>query len=98
MIGGIVVETVIVGDRVWINCEEERSSSQCAIYVKNTAKARCVSPGDTVWWQGVRALWTPHFNRGKTCDHTHHYSCKRVGKDYDIELERIGFSGVPKPS
>ena len=97
MVGGTVIETVELADRVWVNCQEDTSSSVCAIYVERTPKSRSISEGDSVWWQGQWALWTPSFNRTPTCDHTHHYSCKRVGIDYDIRLKRIGFSGVKRP-
>lgn len=89
MIGGTVVETIVLPDKVWINCEENDSTSQCAIYVKRTDKARSISPGDSVWWQSGWAFWTPYFR----CDRTG----GKVGKDYDIALERIGFSGVKRP-
>lgn len=95
MVGGKVIETIALKDRVWINCRDRNDT--CAIYVRKTAKARAVSEGDTVWWQGGWALWTPACNKKKTCNHTHHYSCSRAGVDYDIKLERIGFSGVSRP-
>lgn len=98
MIGGTVIETIELEDRVWINCQDDNyPSDRCAIYVEKDSKARCVSEGDSVWWQSDRAMWTPACNRGKTCDHRHHYSCSRVGVDYDIRLKRIGFSGVSRP-
>ncbi len=97
MIGGTVVKVKVLKDRVWVNCEEDNSTSQCAIYVEKNPKSLCIEPGDSVWWQGGFAMWTPYFNRKKTCDHQHHYSCARVGKDYDIRIPRIGFSGVKEP-
>jgi hypothetical protein len=48
MVGGEVVETIVLDDKVWINCIDD-SNSTCAIYVENTAKARAVSIGDKVW-------------------------------------------------
>lgn len=36
MIGGTVIETIILDDRVWINCEERQSTTTCAIYVKRS--------------------------------------------------------------
>jgi len=89
MIGGIVTETVVLRDRVWVNCTEEHSSSStCAIYVENTPKARCVSPGDKLWWQGSRAMWTPSFYQQGT---------GKQGHQWDIVLKRIGYSGVKRP-
>lgn len=86
MIGGTVIETVDAGDRIWINCREE--TSECAIYVERDAKARTVAEGDTVWWQGKEAMWTPkdfHPNG-------------RSGIDFDIRLKRIGCSGAQRPA
>lgn len=87
MIGGTVIETVETPDKIWINCREERSGDECAIYVEKDARARTVAEGDSVWWQGRQAMWTPkgfHPN-GKS------------GIDYDIRLKRIGFSGARRP-
>jgi len=97
VIGGTVIETIVLPDRVWINTQEPPRARTCAIYVANTAKARCVSEGDQIWWQGQWALWTPACNRKPACGHKHHYSCSRAGVDYDIRLERIGYSGVSRP-
>lgn len=89
MIGGTVVKTKVLKDRVWINCEEDNSTSQCAIYVEKNPKSLCIEPGDSVWWQGGYALWTPYFNRNKPAG--------KGGKDYDIRIPKIGFSGVAEP-
>jgi hypothetical protein len=96
MIGGTVVETIIVPPqietdtetvefgrereaRVWINvCEHGR---ECAVFVADTPEARSVSPGDTLWWQGREAFWTP-----------------RTKAFSDRALRRIGFSGVSRPA
>lgn len=91
MVGGKVIETLVVRDRVWINCQEYLQTEDrllrgtCAIYVENTPQARSVSDGDIVWWQGNRAMWTAKDKAGKT-----------VGKP-DTVLMRIGFSGVSRP-
>lgn len=44
--------------RVWINCRDDHGD-ECAIYVARTPEARSVSEGDSVWWQGTGAFWTP---------------------------------------
>lgn len=90
MIGGTVVETVVLPDKVWVNCRERNSSSTCAIYVEKTPKSRTIGEGDIVWWQGSWAMWTPEFNRGK--------NGLRCGKDFDIRLNRIGYSGAKRPA
>jgi hypothetical protein len=69
-VGGTVVEIIDLPDRVWVNTDEARSydaeggrviipSRECAIYVERTPEARSISEGDSVWWQGEWAMWTP---------------------------------------
>ncbi len=74
MVGGTVFETITVEDkgRVWINCEDK--GDKCAIYVEDTAAARCVEPGDSIWWQGEWALWSP-----RSCAFRD-YKLKRIGE------------------
>jgi hypothetical protein len=86
MIGGVVIETIALPDRIWINCEEEISNSRCAIYVKRTTKSEQVTSADSIWWQGAWAMWTPFASPRTKC-----------GSDCDIKLERLGFSGVTRP-
>lgn len=91
MIGGKVVETKVLPEKVWINCQEYLETQDqlldnfCAVYVENTPKARSISEGDIVWWQNDKAMWTAKDKYGKT-----------IGKP-DIILKRIGFSGVKRP-
>jgi len=91
MIGGIVVETIVLSDCVWVNCVDanERRNNKCAIYVERSRTSEAIKPGDSLWWQGGRAMWTPYENRGKPDN--------KAGKDYDIQLRKIGFSGVSRP-
>ena len=98
MIGGTVIKVIDCGDKIWINCEEDCSSSQCAIYVEKTAKSRCIQNGDSIWWQGGFAMWTPYFNRGNDPDKPGYVEGRKSGKDYDIRIKRIGFSGVSQPA
>ena len=84
--GGTVIETIILPDKVWINTKEKPEyRSDCAIYVENTPEARCVSEGDSVWWQGAFAYWTAKNQQGH-----------RVGS-VEVKLKRRGFSGVSRP-
>jgi hypothetical protein len=96
MIGGTVTETVIVGDRLWVGCEEDTSTSKCGIYVERNQKSERIKPGDCIWWQGGFAMWTPYDNRGKSQEEAQSLGFK-CGKDYDIKIPRIGFSGVSRP-
>ena len=86
-VGGIVIETIDTGSRVWINTKEKAEChSECAIYVERSPASLCVQNGDIVWWQGSDAMWTPKNAQGKT------YSKS------DLRLKRIGFSGVKRPT
>ena len=84
-VGGKVIETIDTGSRVWINTEEVLNGQTCAIYVERTPAALSVSPGDSVWWQGSWAMWTPKDKHG------------RAYSKADMHLARIGFSGVSRP-
>jgi hypothetical protein len=96
-VGGTVIETVVLPDKVWINTRERLSyRSTCAIYVKRTARSRTVSEGDCVWWQGSQAFWTPAMNRLPEAESNRRGN--RQGKDFEIVLERVGGSGVARPT
>lgn len=93
MIGGVVIETLVVDStRVWINTQDYNHTERrflrgtCAIYVENTPESRAVSEGDLLWWQGGFAYWTPKRKQdGKT-----------VGP-IEVRLKRRGYSGVKRP-
>ena len=91
MIGGIVIETIVLSDTIWVNCVDacERCNDQCAIYVERNQNAERMKPGDSLWWQGGSAMWTPYENRGRPDN--------KAGKDYDIRIPRRGCSGVSRP-
>lgn len=62
MIGGTVITTIENGTRIYINVREnvKRGRAQtCAIYVERNRDSEQIRPGDTIWWQGKRAMWTP---------------------------------------
>jgi hypothetical protein len=60
MVGGIVIETLDTGDRLWINVRVSGPGyAECAIYVERTDASRSVSVGDRVRWEAGRAYWTP---------------------------------------
>ena len=60
-VGGKVVETIDCGDKVWVSTSEPAHpyDEPTAIYVERTAAARAISLGDSLWWQGQDAMWTP---------------------------------------
>jgi hypothetical protein len=60
-VGGYVVETRVCADRVFIATKERTypKDEPVCIYVELTPEARAISDGDSVWWQGGTAFWTP---------------------------------------
>jgi hypothetical protein len=82
MVGGVVIETIVLPEKVWVNCREKpRRGRKCAIYVERTPESRSISEGDSLWWQGEWAMWTPK---------NHAFE--------DKKLRRVGFSGVNRPN
>jgi len=98
MIGGTVIETIKLPDRIWINCVEDNSESKCAIYVERNEKSETIKPSDCLWWQGANAMWTPYEKRGNSPSKPNFIKGRICGKDYDIKIPRIGCSGVSRPS
>lgn len=86
-VGGKVVETIVLADKVWVNTRERQSGDECAIYVERTPESRTISNGDSLWWQGRNAYWTPRSG-----------SMKRNPPFTDRKIARIGCSGVSRPS
>lgn len=84
MVGGTVIETIVLDDVVWVDCAGYEASGEggqtCAITVENTAAARCISAEDSIWWHGTTCYWTP---------------ATRAFKDH--RLRKVGYSGVPHP-
>lgn len=88
MIGGIVTETIILPEKVWVEVVErhEACNDKRCLYVEHNPDSARIKPGDSLWWQGKVALWTRYGTKGGKC-----------GVDYDIQIPRIGFSGVARP-
>jgi 8-oxo-dGTP pyrophosphatase MutT (NUDIX family)/GNAT superfamily N-acetyltransferase/proteasome lid subunit RPN8/RPN11 len=87
-VGGVVVELTVDpknDEKLWVNTSERGSKDTCAIYVENNSIAKQIKVGDSLWWQGQFAMWTPSEVR------------ESDEGDSDIEIPRIGFSGVSKP-
>lgn len=84
--GGRVIETIDVGDYVWINTQEKYpSTSTCALYVERTPQALSVSEGDILWWKEGTAYWTPKDKFDRSYAQT------------DIKLTMFGNPGVERP-
>lgn len=79
MVGGKVIETLEYernGERrVWINVRGigSEKNNTSAISVEDSPAARCVEIGDSLWWQGQHAFWTP---RGR---YFSDYKLRRMG-------------------
>jgi len=94
MVGGIVIEaseSKLRPELIFIDCRGtggERSST-CGIYVEKNAASLQIEVGDSVWWQGRKAYWTPRLSGNEP----------RGPKDVarDIPIPRIGYSGVKHP-
>ena len=80
------METIVLSNRVWLNCRDERSDETCAVYVVLTDAARCVSERDTLRWNETHALWTARERIGG----------RVIGKA-DIPLRLIGGAGAKRP-
>lgn len=92
MVGGEVVETIRVDSsppKIWVNAQHRKD--QCAIYVVHNRTSDQIRPGDSIWWQGRHAMWTPQENRDRP------EASQVCGVDYDIQIKRIGYSGVSRP-
>lgn len=101
MVGGTVIETLDAPAdstrpaRIWINVQDVPRKETCGIYVEATPEARCVSEGDSVWWQGSVAYWCPKQNRLSSDESKRRGH--RCGVHYDIKLVRRGYSGAKGP-
>src|SRR5690349_15503785 len=91
-VGGTVIDVEIAPDRVWVNTRRgaylgdtgrwvRAERTTCAVFVERDARSEMIEPGDSLWWQGSWAMWTP-----------------KAGGQSEIRLNRIGASGVPRPS
>ncbi len=97
MVGGRVIEVAEVPGRpevLFVDCAERahgrRRCDTCAIYVERNPTSLQIEIGDSLWWQGRLAYWTPQQNRGR--------DRAKSGVDYDIAIPRVGYSGVQHPS
>ncbi len=92
-VGGKIIDVYREKEhRTFVNTWD--GSSQCSIYCDDLGNDLKIT--DSFWWQGNICFWTPKKNNVKTCNHKYHYSCNKVGIDYDIQLPKLGFSFPPK--
>lgn len=88
MTGGIVTETIDVPAtakmpaRVWICIKEDKPGGDLkAIYLEQTAAARCIQPEDSVYWTEQVAYWSPR---------------SRAFRDYQLNRVGTGAAKRPK--
>lgn len=86
MVGGKVIEVCDVPEmpeRLFVDVADRPYGKveTCAIYVENNETSMSIAIGDSLWWQGRTAYWTPQ-------DHM---------QGTDIPIRRIGYSGVKHP-
>lgn len=90
MVGGTVIEVIsnieTKPDAVWVNAKDMAHGDECAIYVEKNETSLQINVGDSIWWQGGYAMWTPR-----------EVVESGIGKG-DIQIPRIGFSGVSRPA
>lgn len=82
MVGGKVIETIALPDRIWVNVIDwDVSQDQTTgIYLQRNRTSERVKPNDSIWWQSDSAYWTP-----------------KDRKEQGVKIGRIGPSGTMKP-
>ena len=86
-VGGRVVEVVPVSpSKWWVNTDDNDRRDQGSLphlcAVYVDPQGHVIAPGDSLWWQGGKCYWTP---------------MDRPFGAFDIELPKIGYSGVQRP-
>lgn len=59
MVGGIVVDVIWHDDRIVVDCADCVNSGRGAISLVRNADSEAICWGDSLWWQGRTAYWTP---------------------------------------
>lgn len=95
MVGGKAIEVADVKERpgvIFVDVADRgggRRTDTCAIYVERNSNSEKIEIGDSLWWQGGWAMWTPA---------TYRQGSGKCGVDYDIKIPRVGFSGIKHPT
>ncbi len=91
MVGGKVIEVAEIAGRpevIYVDCRDHNDT--CAVLVERNANSERIEIGDSLWWQCGNAYWTPLANKGKPGN--------KCGRDFDIKIPKIGYSGSLHPS
>lgn len=82
-VGGKVVDVVPVSPaKWWVNTDDSKTGTPNLCAVFVDPQGHVIAPGDSLWWQGGKCYWTP---------------IDRPFGASDIELPKIGYSGVARP-
>lgn len=90
MVGGKIIGITRKPDGLTtVNVQDRRCRDRCGIVVREVRKDNgrpvSLSLGDSIWWHGRDAMWTPRsMPRPLAPD--------RCSKDWDIHLPREGYS------
>ena len=94
MVGGKVIGITRAADRTHVNVQDRNYRDTCCIYIEEKRRSDDtpvqIEVGDSLWWQGRDAMWTPAANR-VSCEAGEKLGHK-CGVHYDIRLPRIGYS------
>lgn len=83
MVGGRVIEVRFDGDRDRIWCVDTTyPGDELAIYIAHEPAAYMIQPGDSVWWHGRDAFWTPEPVR-----YVEDRRFRRIGYSFDPRKE-----------
>lgn len=84
-VGGKVVDVVpVTPSKWWVNTDGSQPPRRPNLCaVYVDPQGHVIAPGDSLWWQGSKCYWTP---------------MDRPYGAFDIELPKLGFSGVSKPA
>lgn len=93
MVGGTVIGLARGPESTLVHVEERhyRIPDRCSIRVverrRDNGEAVEIGIGDSIWWQGRDAMWTPKAVRESGID-----TGVGCGRTWDIILPRVGYS------
>jgi hypothetical protein len=76
MVGGIVINTEELKDKIRVDLVDESTKDHLSLYVELTPAARCIQDDDSMWIQNKWALWTPKTRPWRD------YQLKRIGNTF----------------
>lgn len=59
MVGGTVIEVIELPKKIWVNVKDTTYKDTAAIYIERNKDSERIVVGDSIWWQGKFAMWTP---------------------------------------